>query len=321
MIARRLPARRRAFLTAALIAWIAGATLGTAPVRHATAAEPLFKIGRAHADFHPELDGKEPIFILFLGSDAREGQSVARSRADAIQILGINPAKGRASILGFPRDSWVDIPGHGSQKINSSMVYGGPELVVQTVEALTGIGIDYYVLTSFEGFKAMVDDVGGLVIDVPVPMYDDYAKTHFDPGSHRLNGHDTLGFTRDRHSLPSGDFGRSENQGRVFVDALEQFQKEFGKDPSRLLTWVGAGMRNVETDISLQEVLDLAFTAASVSPKKIQNMVVPGSTGMQGTQSVVYISSAASAIYDDMGDDAMVAKRNVPPPQVPTPKR
>jgi LCP family protein required for cell wall assembly len=238
---------------------------------------------------------------------------VDRARADSIHLVGIDPAKGRASILGFPRDSWVEIPGYGTDKINASMVYGGPEAVVATVEALTGITVDYWALASFEGFQAMVNDVGGLVVDVPFPMSDPYARSDFQPGVQRLDGHDALAFARDRHSLSSGDLGRSENQGRLILAALAQFRKEFRKDPSRLLTWVAAGLRHVRTDLGIGEVLDLAFTASEIDPERVENMVVPGSVGMEGGQSVVFLSSAAVAIYRDMADDGFVSKANVPP--------
>ena len=114
---------------------------------------------------------------------------------------------------------------------------------MQTVENLTGITFDYYVLTSFEGVQTAVDDIGGLTIDVPFPMYDPYSRSNFDAGVQTLNGHDTLAFARDRHSLASGDFGRSENQGRVLLAALTQLRKQYAKDPSVLFDYIGAGLR------------------------------------------------------------------------------
>lgn len=306
---------RHVLLFAALLAWIAGSTLGTVFSAPAASAAPFLQIGEAHAGFTPALDGTEPIFILFIGSDARTqiGEDIAEQRTDSIHLVGINPAKHKASILGFPRDSWVEIPGFGSNKINTAMVLGGPELAVATVENLTGITIDYWALTSFEGLATMVDDVGGLVIDVPFEMHDSFSNSDFSPGVQRLTGHETLAFSRDRHSIAAGDFGRSENQGRVFLAALAQFRKEFTKDPSRMLVWLGAGLRNIRTDLSLQEVLDLAFTAYGIRAKNVDNMVVPGTTGSSGTVSVVYISSEADAIYRDMAKDGLVQPRNVPP--------
>lgn len=307
--------RRHVVFALALAAWIAGSTLGTvspAGPQRASAA-PFLEIGQAHAGYVPTLNGTSPIFILFIGSDARPGQPVAGERTDSIHLVGINPAKHKASILGFPRDSWVEIPGHGMDKINSAMVFGGPDLTVQTVEALTGIKIDYWALTSFDGMTQMIDAIGGLTVDVPFAMQDSYSRADFQPGVQHLDGRQVLAFARDRHSLPSGDFGRSEDQGRVFVAALAQFRKEFSKDPSRLLTWIGAGLRNVQTNVPLDQILNLAFTCSTVNPKYVENMVVPGTTGMVGNMSTVNLSSSASVIYNDMKNDGLVQPKHIPP--------
>lgn len=306
---------RIAFLVSALLAWVVGSALGTvgtagAPV---AGAEPFLTIGKTNADFVPSLQGTEPIFILFLGSDAREGEPVDGSRSDSIHLVAINPDKHRATVLGFPRDSWVDIPGQGTDKVNSAMFYGGPELTVKTIESITGITIDYYALTSFRGFTETVNGIGGLVVDVPFPMVGGGADLP-EPGPQRLDGAQALSFARDRHSLPSGDFGRSENQGNLLIDSLVQFRKEFAKNPSRLLTWVAWGMRGADfTNIPLDEVLDLAFLSTSISAKHVQSMVVPATTGMIGATSVVYIESQAQAIYDDLAPDGIVSPENVPP--------
>src|SRR3972149_5878490 len=112
----------------------------------------------------PPRNGPKPIFILVLGSDTRSKQlqAAVHSRCDSIHLIGINPKKEQATILGFPRDSWVDIEGYGKDKINDSMMFGGPELAVSTIEKLTGIHIDYFALTTFEGFKTAVTELGGV---------------------------------------------------------------------------------------------------------------------------------------------------------------
>ncbi|HEX9124423.1 MAG TPA: LCP family protein [Actinomycetota bacterium] len=304
--------RRAALVVLALVAWVAGSTLGTVAPPKAAQAAPLMQIGQAHAGYVPTLDGTSPIFILFIGSGARPGEDVEHSLADSIHIVSINPAKHKAAILGIPRDSWVEIPDHGSSKINSSMVYGGPELLVQTVEAVTGIRLDYWVLTTFWGLQSMVNNVGGLTIDVPFAMHDSYSLSDFEPGVQQFDGRDALAFTRDRHSLPEGDFGRSENAGRLMLAALANFRKQFTKDPSRLLTWVSAGLRNVSGNVPLDQVLSLAFTASTINPKTVENMVVPGSTGMVGGISVVNLTGADQAIFDDMKNDGLVSKKNIP---------
>jgi polyisoprenyl-teichoic acid--peptidoglycan teichoic acid transferase len=304
-----------ALVLASLVAWIAGATLGTgAPPRQAQAA-PLLAIGRAHAGYTPPLDGSQPIFVLALGSDSREDNdaAIARGLGDSIHLIGINPQKNRASILGFPRDSWVNIAcGGGSNKINNALASGGPECMVRTVEALTHISIDYWVLTSFFGVKDAVDEIGRLTLRVPFSMHDRYSKSDFSPGTYDLRGYDVLAFARDRHSFAEGDFARSENQGRVLLAALEQFRKEFADDPSRLLDWIGVGERNIQTDLSIDELIRFGFEATQFDPRKVQNMVVPGTIGFEGPQSVVHLSNEAR-LYADLGKDAIVAKRNVPP--------
>lgn len=308
--------RRGAVALLALAAWIAGSTLGTIrPGSHLSAAHaaPFIEIGQAHAGYVPVLDGTTPIFILFIGSGARPGEDVAHSLADSIHIVAISPAKHHASILGIPRDSWVSIPGYGMNKINAAMVYGGPPLLVQTVEQITGIKLEYWALATFWGFTDIVNSIGGLNVDVPFPMHDHYSHAEFDAGVQVLRGPQALAFARDRHSLPEGDFGRSEDGGRLIVAALAQFRREFTKDPGQLLTWVAAGMRNVQCDIPLDEVLNLAFTVSQINPKTVQNMVAPGGTGAVGGISTVNLLSSDSLIFDDLKNDGLVSKNHVPP--------
>ncbi len=310
---RRHP-RRFAIPVAILAAWIAGSTLGAAPSPPRAAAMPLFQIEAAHAEHIPALDGSEPIFILLLGSDARPGEEITGQRADSIHILAINPAKQKATIVGFPRDSYVSIPGFGSNKINAAMVEGGPDLVVQTVESLTGLTMDYWALTWFEGFEAMINDVGGLSMDVPFDVFDTYAHAQLEAGRQVLSGRDALALARARHALPTGDFGRSENQGRLMIAALTQFRKEFSKDPARMLTWIGAGLRNARTDVPLDELMALAFTGSTLNPKRIVNVVLPGGTGFVGQTSVVNLDQAVlQTLSADLANDGLLQKKNIPP--------
>ncbi|HEY7661024.1 MAG TPA: LCP family protein [Actinomycetota bacterium] len=305
--------RRVALAALVLVAWIGGSVLGAAEPRHASAA-PLFQIERAHAEFVPVLDGSEPIFVLVLGSDARPHQEVMAERTDSIHIVAINPSKQKASIVGIPRDSYVSIPGFGTNKINAALSMGGPELVVETVEALTGITFDYWAITGFAGFETMVDEVGGLVVDVPFAMSDEASEAFFDPGVQRLSGAEALGFGRNRHDLPSGDFGRSENQGILLISALTQFNKEFTKDPSRMLAWIASFMRNSESSLPLDQLMDLAFTGTAISPKHVVNAVLPGGTAMINGLSVVQLNTATlDAVSADLRNDGILRPANVPP--------
>ena len=307
--------RRVALGVALLAAWAAGSTLGViTPSARQAQAMPLFQIEPAHAGFTPALDGSEPVFILVLGSDARPGETITGQRADSIHIVALNPARSKATIVGFPRDSWVPVPGFGSNKINAAMVSGGPELMVQTVEGLTGLTMDYWALTWFDGFEAMINEIGGLQMDVPFPLVDSYAHADLEAGPQVLSGRDALAFARTRHALPSGDFGRSENQGRLMVAALLQFQHEFQKDPGSLFTWIGAGMRNARTDIALEQLMTLAFTGANLNARRVTNIVVPGGVGMAGKISIVTLDATVlAAISKDLENDGILSKKNIPP--------
>jgi anionic cell wall polymer biosynthesis LytR-Cps2A-Psr (LCP) family protein len=160
----------------------------------------------------------------------------------------------------------------------------------------------------------MVHDVDGLVVDVPFSMSDEDSGAFFDPGVQRLDGDNALAFARNRHDLPSGDFGRSENQGRLMVAALAQLKKEFNQDPARLLAWVASFVRNGTTTLSMDEVLDLAFTGTAINANKVENVVLPGGAGMVGDLSVVTLNQESlDAISKDLADDGLLKKANVPP--------
>jgi LCP family protein required for cell wall assembly len=267
----------------------------------ALAAGEIVEIHSAHgASYIPALEGKRPLFILALGSDARPGQQVLRERSDSIHIIGVNLVTHKATILGFPRDSWVHIPGHGSAKITTAMSFGGPALTVATIEALTGIRIDFWLLTTFQGIVRIVNSVGPLRVRVTQAMHDRFSGANFSVGLHKFRGNDALAFARDRHDFSQGDITRSANQGKLMQAALDKFQADFERDVSRLFTWLAVGWRNIHTDLSPAVLLQLALTATQISPNRVNNLVVPSSTGSVGAQSVVFIQGGASRIYARM---------------------
>jgi polyisoprenyl-teichoic acid--peptidoglycan teichoic acid transferase len=275
----------------------------------ARAQTPTVEIGRTQeASYLAPVRGRDPLVVLALGSDARPGvcMPVERCLADSIHLITVNRREGAATILGFPRDSYVDIPGFGQGKINEALFDGGPQLVVQTVEDLTGIPIDYYLLTSFEGLPRMVNDIGGLEVDVPYPMSDESSGAVFDAGPQVMDGREVLAFSRNRKDTPNGDFSRSENQGLVFLGALEQLRTDFRKSATALFSWLISGALNMQMDLSFPELLDLAVTAVTVDPGNVDNLVVPGTIGMAGTASIVVISEEAEGIYRDLEDDGLI---------------
>jgi LCP family protein required for cell wall assembly len=312
----------RRFLAVLLVlaAWVGGTVAGSLGAPPAAASAPGIVIGAAHADYAPSLTGPNPIVILVVGSGARPGDDVMHSLSDSLHLVYLNPDRHAATIVGIPRDSWVDIPGQGTDKINSALVKGGPDLMVQTIEQHFGVRIDYWALTTFWGFKAMIDAIGGLNVDVPFRMYDPYSGADLHAGPQKLTGAQALAFSRDRHSMLQGDFTRQENGGRLLLAALTQFQQAYDKDPTALLTWIGAGLSNlgdhnfVGTNLSPDQAVQLAYTVTAQPVKKVQNIVLPGTSQMIAGKSVVVLNDAeAHAIIDDANQDGIVAKNNVPP--------
>jgi LCP family protein required for cell wall assembly len=260
-----------------------------------------------HADFVPARETGDPIFILAIGSDARPGvcMPVERCLADSIHLIGINPKRHAATILGFPRDSYVPIPGFGTSKINNALARGGPQLVVRTVEQLTGIRIDYYLLTSFSEFVGMVDLIGGLEVDIPYAISSSGNLPPFQAGPRKLDGEQALALARNRKGTPNGDFSRSENQGLIILAALAQLREEFAQDPATLFRWIAAGTPRVRSDLGLDEVFELMLTALTITPEKVRNLVLPGGVGYAGTSSVVFLGASADRIFKDMRKDGL----------------
>jgi len=260
------------------------------------------------ASASPGLPSRDPMFVLVIGSDARPGQSAADARADSIHIVGIDPRRHRASIVGIPRDSYVPIPGAGVDKINAALVRGGPELLVATVERLAGLRVAGYVLTGFEGFERMVNAVGGLDVVVPYPMSDRFSHAQFPAGPTRLTGRRALAFARNRHDPPDGDLGRSLNQGRLLIAALREVQAAMRGDRFGLVPWLLAGTRHLRTDLTIRDMLDLGLAAPRVDPSRVRNAVVPGRVGSAGGRSVVHLGDPARAMFLDLARDGVLGR-------------
>jgi polyisoprenyl-teichoic acid--peptidoglycan teichoic acid transferase len=287
----------------------AGTAASPTPGESPTSGTPPLELHQAPgATFVPTVDGKRSIYVLVIGSDARPGQGIDQERADSIHIISLNPKAGKATILGIPRDSWVSIPGHGMDKINASLFDGGPALTVKTVEQLTGIHFDYYAITSFGGLVRMVQSLGGVTVRVRQSMHDPYSRSNFEPGVHHFNGVQALEYARDRHSFAGGDFTRSQNQGTLMLAALARFKKLFKENPLRLLPVLASTWNNVRTDVPAPQLYRLALTASQIDPHDVSNLVVPASTGMEGSASVVFISPEAKALYTQLRKKGYIAR-------------
>jgi polyisoprenyl-teichoic acid--peptidoglycan teichoic acid transferase len=246
----------------------------------------LLRVQHAQAVDRP----RDVIWMLALGSDARRGQSVARSRADSIHLVGVNVRTGSGVVVGLPRDSYVDIPGHGRDKINASLVYGGPQLAARTVQRLARVRLDYVFLTGFRGFRRLVNHLGGIRVDPPRPMS---GLGHSYPGHRQLmDGDKTLDFARIRYGLPRGDFDRSLDQGRVLKSGLRR-ARELADVPGRYERMILNLIKRTNTDLPPDELFRLGRAVLTIDPPRVRNCVIPGGTGYAGAASVVFLNRGA----------------------------
>ncbi|MFP5352797.1 MAG: LCP family protein [Actinomycetota bacterium] len=257
------------------------------------AAPAMF--GRVHETFQPET-GK--IFVLAIGNDARSGNP-DRSLADAIHILGINTKTMEAGVLNFPRDSWVNIPGYGSAKINEALIHGGPELLARTLENLTGIRIDYWVMVGFEGFEDIIKKLGGVRMRIPTAVSDiGGSGAQLRAGVQTLKGYEALAYARTRKAFVGGDVARTTHQGDMLVALARKLRKETAKSPAAMLRWMALTREHARFDIAADEMFRLGILASQVDPGDVGNVTVPVSLGSVGAASVVFISPGASSIYE-----------------------
>lgn len=268
---------------------------------------------------HPVPD--ELVFVLVAGSDARPGEDLRRTRADSVHLLAVNPGSGQGTIVGFPRDSYVEIPGYGQGRINSALALGGPDLLAETVRRLTGLPVDYYILTGFEGLTRMVDDLGGVDVLVERRMNDRFSGARFEPGWHRFTGAEALAFSRNRMDTEQGDFSRSEHHGVIILSALAKMRAEVADDAG-VRRWIEVLLRHADLDVPLSDLPALGAVARRLAPAELDNVVVPGRVGMAGRSSVVYLTPDAARLFDDLRPDAVIGdpgpRRADAPPETTT---
>lgn len=160
--------------------------------------------------------------ILLLGSDTRAetdnaGEAAqASGRTDTMMFVHVPKGGGNVTVTSIMRDTWVPIPGHGEAKINAAFAYGGVPLAARTVEQLLDTRIDHVATIDFSGFEGLVNALGGVTLDVPIPF--DKAGTHYE-GRMELTGEQALWFARERHSFETGDYQRVQNQ-QILIKAI-----------------------------------------------------------------------------------------------------
>ncbi len=209
--------------------------------------------------------------ILLLGLDSRD----PGMRSDTVMIMTLNRRNGEITIFSIPRDMRVQIPGHGSDKINHAHAYGGVALTREVVENFLDIKIDYYMTTDFVGFENIVDLLGGIEFDVEKRMYYHASDVHIDlqPGLQLLDGDKALQYARWR-SDTQADLGRVQRQQKLLGALLQEIItfKNILKFP-RLMPEIA---ENMKTDLELNQAILLANKLKSVDFEQINTFTLPG---------------------------------------------
>jgi LCP family protein required for cell wall assembly len=256
---------------------------------------------------------------LITGSDSRAGLS--RAEIDAMHvgfdegtlnsdsIMLLHMGSGRPVLISIPRDSYVDIPGHGWNKMNAALAYGGASLLIQTVENVTGLKIGHYMGIGFGGLVAVVNEIGGVQICLKTALNDSYSGVHLSAGCHNLNGDQALAFVRDRHSFATEDLQRIQDQ-RAFLSALLKKATSPGVylDPFTALPFgsTAASSMSVDTGTSL---LDLVHAASALrDPETGTVPIADNNYYTSAGDSVRWNKTQATELFNALKNDSAIPK-------------
>lgn len=195
---------------------------------------------------------EEPFYMLLIGSDAREGDTASRS--DVTMLVRVDTANATVDLVSIPRDMMVTING-STQKINAAYAEGGASLAVQTVSEFAGVPISHYAEVDFASVEKLIDDLGGVWVNVPESFSAGNGGMDFEAGEQRLTGEQALAFARERYNVSGGDFGRAQAQ-RLVVQAI--IQQVLAAQPTQLPGLVSQLAASVSTDLSVGDIIALA---------------------------------------------------------------
>lgn len=219
------------------------------------------------------IEQREPFSVLMLGVDERPGD---RGRSDTMIVLTVNPELNSVKMLSIPRDTRTEIVGRGTQdKINHAYAFGGVEMSMDTVENFLDIPIDYYLQVNMDGFKDIVDAVGGVIVTNDMEF--SQGGHQFAEGEILLNGDKALSYVQMRKQDPRGDFGRQLRQRQIIESVIKK-----GASFSSLTKFddiFGALGKNVKTNLTFNQMVDLQRNY-KVAGKSIEQMQITGSGTM-----------------------------------------
>jgi LCP family protein required for cell wall assembly len=263
-----------------------------------------------------------PLNILVAGVDQRTGLSHHQevmlhvgndvsTNSDTLMLMHVSADRSRVTVVSIPRDSWVDIPGHGMSKINAAYGLGGPKLMVQTVEQATGLTINHYVEVNFLGFVKIIDSLGGVNICLPQPVDDTYSGLKLAAGEHHVDGITALAYARDRHSFATSDLARIQDQQKLMSTALSAaIRNGLLANPVKLSSFVGAAVSALTVDQGLN-VSALADQMRGISTQDVRFTTVPLGNydyhAPDGEVAVQWDPQAAGAMFAKLKNDQDLA--------------
>lgn len=272
-------------------AWLA---LGRPNPASGTVWFQVTKVG--NADFSGAPD--EPFFFLALGNDGRTDAD--KGLGDAIHVFGVNPAARTATVISVPRDTQAP----SGDKINAYHSLQGLPGMVDELNRMMGIKISYAVTTNFPGFIAMVNEIGGITVNLPEAHSDpQYSGAEFAAGVQTVNGDQALAISRNRHQWTTGDIQRTQNQAALILDALSTLRSRNPGDAGTL-GLVATLAKHVTTEnVSITELFRLGRLALSIDPTTVKNIVVPVGSGA-GTN--LQLTGDAQSLFADFADDGIL---------------
>jgi polyisoprenyl-teichoic acid--peptidoglycan teichoic acid transferase len=227
----------------------------------------------ANGDAVPQPSGNGENYLV-VGNDAAPG--LAGARSDVMVLVHVPADHRDVTLIHFPRDLWVPIPGRGKAKLNASYAFGGAPLLVRTMQNMLGVKIDHVAMLGFENFKNMTDAVGGVNVFVAEPSS---SRGHsFEPGITHMNGDAALAFVRERKQLSQGDISRGKRQ-MAFIKAV-MIKGRSGRtlaNPVRLAHFLDAATVNlvVDQDLDVGTMRSEAFALRGLDRRDIHTVTAP----------------------------------------------
>jgi len=340
------------FNVCCIVAALAGAGM-VAYAKRTVAQIPRVALDHQSLTTADELPAGSPQNFLIVGVDSDENlasndpvrdgrdkgaQKTVGLRSDTIMVVRIDPGETQARILSFPRDLWVDIPGHGHERINAAMAYGadhGPALLMETIKSNFGIDINHYVQVDFASFKSIVDQIGGVKVYLTAPVRDGYSGLYQpNKGCSLLDSGQALAYARSRHLQyqdvngkwrrdPDSDLSRIKRQQDFTRRVLNRAIEKGARNPATLARMVNTATTSgiaIDPFTTPQDLINLGHAFKNFDPKTLVTDTLPVTDANRGGAAVLDLKETEAeptlALYRGTGTSGTAGTVEVDPATV-----